>query len=101
MPWSTTPEKRARDAVRYGHAWRKRRAAQLRAEPYCRIQGPSCTGRATEVDHIIGADADPGHQHLRSVCATCHRKRTAAEQGLGYRSGGSRSDPEPRANTVW
>lgn len=65
----------------YGHDWQKKRAAQLRREPWCR----SCRAegrrvRATDVDHVIprpeGTD-DPSN--LQSLCHACHSRKTAAD----------------------
>jgi 5-methylcytosine-specific restriction endonuclease McrA len=104
MPWSNTPEERQRSSRVYGAEWRRKRQVQLERDRYrCQLQLEGCIGRATEVDHILGVDADPGHNHLRSVCASCHRQRTA-QQGGGFRSNpGSRRAPDPphRPNTQW
>jgi len=58
-------------------AWRRRRAAQLGREPLCRRWG----ARATHADHVIpvaaGGDFDTGP--LQSLCARCHRQKTARE----------------------
>lgn len=102
MPWQNDPASRRRDAKVYGPEWRRARKRQLEADGYrCQLGLPGCTIRATEVDHVHGADADPHHRVLRSVCANCHRKRTA-EQGGGYRNRDPRrSDPDPRPRTQW
>ena len=101
MPWKRSPDERRRDNRTYGTAWRKARRAQLERDRYqCQVRLDGCTRRATEVDHIIGADRDPQHRQLRSVCHACHLKITAT-QGGGARSPGSVADPEPRPRTSW
>ncbi len=100
MPWSNDRASRARSNKTYDHRWRKARADQLKRQPRCELGLDGCTIRATEVDHVIGAAADPDHRHLRSVCTPCHRKVTA-QQGGGYRGRGSTPDPEPRPSTQW
>ena len=59
------------------------------------------TINATEVDHILGADLDPGHTRLRSVCSSCHKQRTA-QQGGGFRQQRSGPpDPPHTSRTQW
>lgn len=103
MPWDNSPAARARSNRVYGAAWRRARAAQLQRQPNCELRYDGCHGRADQVDHILGAGADPGHQALRSVCGPCHRKRTASEQGLGYRKPAADriTDPAARPTTTW
>lgn len=68
MPWTKTAESRRQDAKRYGPAWRQARKRQLEQDSYrCQLQLDGCTYWATQVDHIHGAENDPGHRHLRSV----------------------------------
>ncbi len=99
MTWTKTQADRQRDSQVYGPEWRKARAAQLRRQPCCELRYPDiCRGRATEVDHVLGAGTDKHHNFLRSVCGPCHRHRTATEQG-GRRNG--QSDPPPRPATIW
>ena len=103
MPWDNSPEKRRQDSQRYGGAWRKARLACLRRANWrceIRLQGV-CTGAATEVDHIHGAENDPNHRFLRAACKPCHAK-TTAQQGGGYRNQDRASpDPDPRPRTNW
>lgn len=61
--------------------WRKRRAAQLKAEPRCQ----ACLAQgfitvATQADHItpIANGGDPDGP-LQSLCAPCHDRKTANE----------------------
>lgn len=99
--WQKSAADRARDAKVYGSAWRKARKRQLEADRYrCQLGLDCCSGRATQVDHILGADADPHHRHLRSVCEACHSKVTA-QQGGGARGRRANADPAPRQSTLW
>lgn len=99
MPWDT-----ARKDPAYGTAeWKRARLACLkRARWRCQLRLEGCQGAASEADHIYGLANDPHHQHLRAVCTSCHRKRTA-EQGNEARRGGTRksSDPAPTSRIVW
>lgn len=68
----------------YGRAWRRKRHAWLRDNPYCVV----CGAPATDVDHIIplaagGADDAANYQ---SMCSFCHKRKTAAEDG-GFGNG--------------
>lgn len=65
--------------------WRKMRAAQLIAEPFCR----SCAKagirrRADDVDHIIPHRGDKkifyDASNLQSLCHSCHSRKTIAER---------------------
>ena len=104
MPWQKTPEERPCSSRVYGAEWKRKRQAQLERDRYrCQLQLESCTGRATEVDHLYGAAADPSHNHLRSVCSSCHKRRTA-QQGGGFGANpGKRRAPDPphRPRTRW
>ena len=72
-------------SVRYPWAWRRPggiREMHLRREPLCRECG---SGVDLEVDHI---DGDRTHHHasnLRTLCASCHARRTARDQAFGRR----------------
>jgi 5-methylcytosine-specific restriction endonuclease McrA len=101
VTWKKTAADRQRDSQRYGTAWRRARLACLqRAQWRCEVRLDGCTGRATEVDHVNGAAADPNHQHLRAACKSCHGKVTA-QQGGGYRAKKAPADPEPRIDEWW
>lgn len=60
----------------------------------CRIQGPDCTGTATEVDHI-GSRHDHTRANLRAACHTCHGQRTSA-QGNSARAATRALEQHPR-----
>ena len=69
----------------YGRDWRRVREAHLRAEPLCRFCLATGVVRAAEeVDHIVPIERAPGLRlvdaNLRSLCKTCHSRRTASEQ---------------------
>lgn len=71
-------------------AWLGARAAVLKRDGY-RCATPRCSQRARHVDHILarakgGAALDPAN--LRSLCASCHSRKTArADGGFGNRQG--------------
>jgi 5-methylcytosine-specific restriction protein A len=73
-------------------AWRTLRREVLERDPDCRLRFPGCTGRSTEVDHVIGIDAggsnDPAN--LRGVCHHCHRLKTQQESKEGNKAAARR-----------
>jgi len=74
MPWGNST---SRTAGPLPANWPSIRCFVLERDQHtCQIQGPRCTGHATEVDHIgDGADHTPGN--LRAACQPCHATRTA------------------------
>lgn len=83
-------------------AWKRARAAALkRADRRCELRLDGCQGTATEVDHVLGLDNDPGHTTLRAVCGRCHRKRTSEQGNSARRRDGTRGDPDPKPRTRW
>lgn len=70
----------------YSWPWPKVRAAVLARDGWaCRVEGPTCTGRATSVDHIVplslgGARLDPAN--LRAACRGCQTWLTQATRRL-------------------
>ncbi|WP_439377841.1 HNH endonuclease [Amycolatopsis lexingtonensis] len=59
--------------------WDALRAEALKRDKHrCRIGGPGCTRRATEVDHLVPGD-DHSLGNLRAVCSTCHGQKSSAE----------------------
>lgn len=56
---------------------RIREAIFARDDHICQIQGPRCTGVATEVDHIKPLKMGGSNQHhnLRALCHSCHIDR--------------------------
>lgn len=66
--------------------WEKERAAFLRAHPLCAECGrQGRTRAASQVDHIWPHRGDPGlfwdQGNWQSLCAACHSRKTAAEDG--------------------
>jgi 5-methylcytosine-specific restriction protein A len=66
----------------YDRPWERRRAEHLELEPWCRFhleRGQRV--RATDVDHIVPRPAgSDDHSNLRSLCKSCHSRRTAIDQ---------------------
>jgi 5-methylcytosine-specific restriction protein A len=78
----------------YDGAWRRIRPVILARDAYqCQIRLPVCTGRATQVDHIIEPD-DGGAWHdprnLRAACAQCNASK-GGTHGNRKRWGGTPS----------
>jgi 5-methylcytosine-specific restriction protein A len=78
----------------YDAVWRRVRIAHLRREPLCRFCAErGVTTPATEVDHVVamadGGAHDPSN--LRSLCKSCHSRRTARDQAFVRRWSGSAS----------
>ena len=65
----------------YDHSWRRFRPQILERDSYrCQIGDTGCTGRATEVDHIVtladgGPRLDPAN--CRAACKHCNSARAA------------------------
>ncbi|WP_395105265.1 HNH endonuclease [Actinomadura sp. SCN-SB] len=87
-PWRRTP---------LPPQWPRLRRAVLERDGHtCRIQGPRCQGRATEVDHIQpGDNHDPNN--LQAVCTPCHATKTGKENAarLNASRPRRRREPEP------
>jgi 5-methylcytosine-specific restriction endonuclease McrA len=64
--------------------WQSTRARILRRDPICRIAGPGCTIRSTEVDHITRGAGDHD-ANLQGVCHACHQAKTQAEAAAARR----------------
>lgn len=68
----------------YDTRWERTRHRQLRAHPDC----DWCGAPATVVDHVdgLGPRSPRGHDptNLRSMCASCHGRRTANDQPGGW-----------------
>ena len=86
----------------YGRGWEAARSAVLRRDGFrCVIAAAGCTGKATEVDHIVsphdgGSPLDPSN--LRASCRNCNAsrggKRAAALASTAWRDG-------PPVTLVW
>ena len=59
--------------------WPKIRARILQRDPLCRLAYDCCTGRSTEVDHVVRGDNHADH-NLQGVCSECHKRKTQAEK---------------------
>ena len=98
MSWANDRQSRQRSSRVYGADWRRKRLAQLERDRWrCQLRLEGCQGAATEVDHILGANADPGHTALRSVCSSCHKQRTARQGDHRKKA----ADPAPTPRTDW
>lgn len=71
----------------YGREWRRVRAAKLADSPFCEgCRGLGLEVPATQVDHVRALAAGGTHDagNLRSLCQSCHsRKTVAVDGGLG------------------
>ena len=78
-------------------AWRRTRLTVLERDHHeCQIRGPRCSGRATQVDHII-PKCDGGDENLDNLRAACQPCNAAA----GGRRGRVLSrDVDPRLPTL-
>lgn len=70
----------------YGSHWQRLRAAFLRAHPLCVMcQKEGRLTAATEVDHVIPHHGDArlmwDESNLQPLCANCHSRKTAREDG--------------------
>ena len=68
----------------YDAAWRKLSRTILADD---RFECAACGDLATEVDHIDGDAHNRARENLRSMCKTCHSKRTRADQSGRLRLG--------------
>lgn len=79
------PDDRPSPSARgYDWRWQKLRRMQLNAEPLCRAcAAAGLTVPATDVDHIIAKakGGGDGFDNLQSLCASCHSRKTALEDG--------------------
>jgi 5-methylcytosine-specific restriction protein A len=74
-------------------AWRRLRVRVLREEPVCRVCGRA---PSTQVDHIRPHDGDvylfADRANCQGVCAPCHSRKTATEDGGWGRARRDRGD---------
>jgi 5-methylcytosine-specific restriction protein A len=102
MPWSArrytpphrkagpSPVRRPSSSERgYDANWRRLRLLKLRASPMCEAEG--CTAVAQHVDHVVALEHGGTNEdgNLRSLCHSCHSRRTVRDQ-QGGRVGGKR-----------
>lgn len=75
-------------SVRYPYDWSKPggiREMHLRRETACRFCG---TSERLEVDHIDGDETNHRPSNLRTLCRSCHSRRTARDQAFARRRPG-------------
>lgn len=74
MSWHTSNRK-----ARLPRDWESRiRPHILKRDPQCKLRYHGCTGKSTQVDHIIPND-DHSFKNLQGVCAHCHGIKSARE----------------------
>jgi 5-methylcytosine-specific restriction protein A len=79
----------ARQARGYTRTWEKLRAIVLQEEPLCQIcKAQGITEVATEVDHIVPLSKGGTNErsNLQSLSKSCHSKKTAREDGGGWKA---------------
>ena len=77
----------SRSARGYGRDWQRLRAVVLAEEPLCRFcKDAGLTVLAQVVDHVVPISEAPDlrldRANLRSLCKSCHDRRTALDQGF-------------------
>lgn len=78
--------------------WQRRRRRVLRRDAWTCY---NCGGEASEVDHIVAGD-DHDEANLAAICASCHRRKSAAE-GVTARAtmrARARRSPEPHPGVL-
>ena len=81
--WKSDKERGTRQQRGYGEDWQRLRKAKLAANPLCEEHKKDGVPQsATEVHHTVPFNGinDPlrlDWNNLQSVCAECHRKKTA------------------------
>lgn len=75
----------------YTGPWRRIRKLVLERDGHrCRIQGPNCTGRADQVDHIVPVDHGGAWfdlDNLRAACKACNVGAGNAARKEAWRTG--------------
>lgn len=84
--WDNKARARLRQAGRAlptnDRRWRQLRALVLREQPLCTLCDQAGILRAASVvDHINGDALDNDRHNLQSLCASCHARKTAREDG--------------------
>jgi 5-methylcytosine-specific restriction endonuclease McrA len=80
-------------------AWKRVRLRILKRDNYlCQVRGPRCTGRATQVDHIVnvadgGAKLDPAN--LQSICPSCNAIKASREAAKARNRWKRQPEPHP------
>lgn len=107
----TRPDYRSPEAKHYRKlyntaAWKRRRLAQLQAEPFCLFcAAQDRVSEATVADHVVPHRGDLDlfwYGELQSLCAPCHDAAKARIESFGYDSAadldGYPIDPNHPAN---
>ena len=70
----------------YDREWQRFRSGFLAENPVC----VDCGGQANQVDHVNSVRDHPelrlSYSNCRAMCARCHSRRTARDQGFARRS---------------
>lgn len=84
-PCRPPPERLSAAKRGYGAKWQMASKAYLRTHKWCKIKGPSCTLKATCVDHIVPHKGDMklfrDRKNWQAACASCHSTKTASKEG--------------------
>lgn len=78
------PDTRGARTKKYDkRSWRDGlRPAKLREDPLCQdCLERGLTAQAQHVDHIDGNNDNDAWENLRSLCASCHSRKTATHDG--------------------
>jgi 5-methylcytosine-specific restriction endonuclease McrA len=81
VPWSG--KRTTSSTLTSTAAWKQLRLRVLKRDHYqCQVREPGCTGRATQVDHIIntaadGAELDP--DNCAAICPPCNARKAQRE----------------------
>ena len=102
-PRRRPPEARPSAARRgYGRGWQARRSQVLAERPLCEdCLARGLTAGATDVDHVTAkaAGGDDGDDNLRSLCHSCHSRKTVAADG-GFGRAAARVNPSPSSESL-
>lgn len=71
------PDKVPRSREDYGPRWWSVRRRKLRKTPWCE----DCGKPAVDVDHIDNNRGNLSEGNLRSLCKSCHSRKTVARDG--------------------
>lgn len=81
VPWSG--KRTTSSTLTSTAAWKQLRQRVLKRDRYqCQVREPGCTGRATQVDHIIntaagGAELDS--ENTQAICPSCNARKAQRE----------------------
>lgn len=94
MNWTTHPTHRTATPTQQRN-WAKK---ILQRDKTCQINGPNCTGKATEADHITniangGNELDPNNG--QGLCHNCHQQKTQHEAHQAQNNWKRKQEPHP------